>query len=82
MANCLYILELKIEQPVSFSVRTEEVDWRWHARYGHLSFLALQKLHKEQMVYGLPAIEGVSHRQAEAHSTDNSLKVESYQVFL
>ena len=26
----------------------------------HLSFLALQKLHKEKMVYGLPAIEGMN----------------------
>ena len=30
----LYILELEIEQPVSLSARTEEVSWRWHARYG------------------------------------------------
>jgi len=53
-------LELEIEQLVSLSTRTEEVSWRWHARYGHLSFLALQKLHKEEMVHGLPAIEGVN----------------------
>ena len=56
--NCLYILELKIEQSVNLSARTEDVAWRWHARYGHLSFHALQKLHKKEMVYGLLVIEG------------------------
>ena len=60
MENRLYILELEIEQPISLSARTEEVAWRWHARYGHLNFPALQKLHKEEMVHGLPAIEGVN----------------------
>ena len=44
MTNRLYILELEIEQPVSLSARTEEVFWRWHARYGHLNFPALEKL--------------------------------------
>ena len=58
--NRLYILELEIEQPVSLSAKTEEVSWRWHARYGHLNFPALQKLHKEEMVHGLPAIKGVN----------------------
>ena len=60
MANRLYILELEIEQPVSLSVKTEEAAWRWHTRYGHLSFPDLQKLHKEELVYDLPAIEGVN----------------------
>ena len=58
--NHLYILELEIEQPVSLSTRTKELDWRWHARYGHLNFHALQKLHKGEMVHGLPTIEGVN----------------------
>ena len=44
--NHLYILELEIDQPVSFSAKTEQVAWRWHARYGHLNFPTLQKLHK------------------------------------
>ena len=75
MKNCLYSLELEIEQPVSLSARIEEVAWRWHARYGHLSFPALQKLHKEEMVHSFLAIKGMnrlcngmSHRQAEVHS--------------
>ena len=58
--NCLYILKLEIDQSLSLSARTEEVSWRWQARYGHLNFPALQKLHKEEMVHGLPAIKGVN----------------------
>ena len=58
--NCLYILELEIEQPVSLSAKTEEVSWRWHPRYGHLNFRALEKLQKKKMVPGLPAIKGVN----------------------
>ena len=58
--NRLYILELEIEQPVNLSTKTKEVAWRWHAKYGHLNFPALQKLHKEEMVHGLSVIEGVN----------------------
>ena len=53
-------MELEIEQPVSLSAKTEEVSWRWHTRYGHLNFSALEKLQKEEMVHGLPAIKGVN----------------------
>ena len=60
MTNRLYILELEIEQPVSLSVRIEEVSWRWHARYGHLYFPTLENLQKEEMVPGLPGIKGVN----------------------
>ena len=58
--NRLYILELEIEQPVSLSAKTEEVSWRWHARYGHLNFPALEKLQKKELVHGLPEIKGVN----------------------
>ena len=60
MTNCLYILELEIEQSVNLSLRIEEVSWRWHVRYGHLNFPALEKLHKEEMVHDLQAIKGVN----------------------
>ena len=60
MTNHLYILELEIEQPVSLSAKTEEVSWRWHARYGHLNFPALEKLQKKELVHGLPEIKGVN----------------------
>jgi hypothetical protein len=55
----LYILELKVEKPVCLSIKAEETSWRWHMRYGHLSFPALQKLSRGEMVHGLLAIDGV-----------------------
>jgi transposase InsO family protein len=57
--NRLYILELKIEQPVCLSTKVEESSWRWHARFCHLSFPTLQKLYRGAMVRGLPAIKEV-----------------------
>jgi hypothetical protein len=52
-------LELKMEQPVCLLAKTGEATWRWHARYEHLNFPALQKLSKDEMVQGLPSIVGV-----------------------
>jgi hypothetical protein len=50
--NWLYLLVLKVEQPICLAAqRTEEP---WHARFGHLSFDALDKL--EKMVRRLPHI--------------------------
>jgi hypothetical protein len=46
----LYILEIRVEHPMSLAAKAEEVSWSWHARYGHLNFLALQRLAKEEMV--------------------------------
>jgi hypothetical protein len=45
----LYILEIRVEHPVSLAAKAEETFWRWHARYGHLNFPALQRLAKEEM---------------------------------
>jgi hypothetical protein len=59
MASRLYILELKVVQPVCYISKIEEASWRWHARYDHLNFPALQKLSTESMVRGLPVIKGV-----------------------
>jgi hypothetical protein len=59
-ANRLYILELRVEQLVCYSLKMEEISWRWHARYGHLNFPALQKLSSAKMVLGLPTIKGVN----------------------
>jgi hypothetical protein len=42
------------------SIKAAETSWRWHARNGHLSLLALQKLSKGEMVCGLPAIDDIS----------------------
>ena len=53
--NRLYLLDLKVEQPVCLAIRRTEEPWLWHARFGHLSFDALGRL--EKMVQGLPHIE-------------------------
>jgi transposase InsO family protein len=58
-ANRLYILNTNIGKPVCLAAHAEEASWRWHARYGHLSFQGLQKLSKGEMVRGLPRIEHV-----------------------
>jgi len=53
--NQLYLLDLKVEQPICLAARRMEEPWLWHARYGHLSFDALDRL--EKMVTELPHIE-------------------------
>ena len=53
--NRLYLLNLKVEQPICLAAWRTEKSWLWHARYGHLSFDALGRL--EKMVTGLPHIE-------------------------
>ena len=53
--NQLYLLDLKVEQPVCLAARHTEEPWLWHARFGHLSFDALGRL--EKMVRGLPHIK-------------------------
>ena len=53
--NRLYLLDLKVEQPICLAARRSEESWLWHARYGHLNFDALGRL--EKMVTGLPHIK-------------------------
>ncbi|XP_066320369.1 uncharacterized protein [Miscanthus floridulus] len=53
--NWLYLLDLKVEQPVCLAARHTEDPWLWHARFEHLSFDALSRL--EKMVRGLPHIK-------------------------
>ena len=53
--NRLYLLDLKVEQPVCLVARHTEEPWLWHALFGHLSFDALGRL--EKMVRGLPHIK-------------------------
>jgi hypothetical protein len=55
----LYILDLKIGRPVCLSAKSEEAAWRWHARFGHLSFQLLRQLARHEMVRGLPTLEQV-----------------------
>ena len=42
----MYLLDLKVEQPVGLEVRHSEEPWMWHAQFGHLSFDALGRLEK------------------------------------
>ncbi|XP_066374566.1 uncharacterized protein [Miscanthus floridulus] len=53
--NRLYLLNLKVEQPVCLAAWHTEEPWLWHARFGHLSFDMLDQL--EKMVRGLPQIK-------------------------
>jgi transposase InsO family protein len=55
--NRLYMLPLSIAQPVCMKMCLEDESWRWHARYAHINFGALQLLARDGMVHGLPAIE-------------------------
>jgi len=52
--NRLYLLDLKIEQPVCLAAACTEKPWLWHGRFGHLNFDALGRLGK--MVDSLPEI--------------------------
>jgi hypothetical protein len=61
--NHLYLLDLKVEQPVCLAAQHTEESWLWHARYGHLSFDALGRL--EKMVRRLPHIEAVVPKDGE-----------------
>ncbi|WVZ79228.1 hypothetical protein U9M48_026832 [Paspalum notatum var. saurae] len=58
--NRLYVMKLTIARPVCLAARHEEAAWRWHARFGHLSFDALGRMARKGMVRGLPKIEHVS----------------------
>ena len=51
----MYLLDLKVEQPVCLAARHSKEPWMWHARFEHLCFDALGRL--EKMVRGLPHIE-------------------------
>jgi len=53
--NRLYLLDLKVEQPVCLTAACAEEPWLWHGRLGHLNFDALGRLGK--MVIGMPSIK-------------------------
>jgi hypothetical protein len=59
--NCLYILPLRPTKPMCLMASYNDNEWRWHARFGHLGFQALQKMGRDGMVRGLPSIEHVEH---------------------
>ena len=51
----MYLLDLKVEQPVCLAARHSEELWMCHAQFEHLSFDTLGWL--EKMVRGLPHIK-------------------------
>jgi hypothetical protein len=52
--NRLYKIVLTLAQPVSLLAHANDDAWRWHERFGHLSFDGLKKMGKGAMVRGLP----------------------------
>ena len=40
--NCLYVVCLKVLQPLCAAVRGDDEAWRWHKRFNHLHFEALE----------------------------------------
>jgi hypothetical protein len=57
--NWLYTVSLNLTAPVCMLAKLDDVAWLWHARYGHLHFLALRDMTRKQMVQGAPIIDQV-----------------------
>ncbi|WVZ57631.1 hypothetical protein U9M48_007992 [Paspalum notatum var. saurae] len=57
--NRLYSLRLDIAQPICLTARRTDTAWRWHERFGHISFQVLRKLASGDMVRGLPRIDHI-----------------------
>ena len=55
----VYTIRLDIARPICLAARRADKAWRWHQRFGHISFQALQKLQNGDMVRGLPRIDHV-----------------------
>jgi len=56
--NRLFLLDLKVKQPVCLAAQCTEEPWLWHGRFGHLNFDALSRL--AAMVKGMPKIQHAS----------------------
>uniref|UniRef100_A0ACD5U8P7 Uncharacterized protein n=1 Tax=Avena sativa TaxID=4498 RepID=A0ACD5U8P7_AVESA len=57
--NRLYIVHLRIVQPVCLAAHVDDEAWRWHSRFAHQSFDSLEKMSRNGMVRGMPAIRHV-----------------------
>jgi hypothetical protein len=55
--NRLYKLTLRPIVGTCLAARHDTMSWRWHERFGHIHLDALQKMGREGMVRGLPAVE-------------------------
>jgi hypothetical protein len=58
-SNRLYVLSTQVSQPVSLVARGAGNSWLWHARFGHLNFIALRRLTLVELVRGLPEVDQV-----------------------
>ena len=58
-ANRLYMLHLNVTRPICLATRHDDDAWRWHDRFGHISFDALKRMSRHKMVRGLPELEHV-----------------------
>jgi hypothetical protein len=58
-SNRLYVLTVELAMHVSLSLHGVECAWLWHARFGHLNFLAMCKLAGDDMVRGLQEVDQV-----------------------
>jgi hypothetical protein len=57
--NRLYVLSMQVSQPASLVAKGVDSAWLWHARFGHLNFIALRCLALEELVRGLPKVDQV-----------------------
>lgn len=55
--NRLYVLDITLARPMCCAAQGAEDAWRWHTRFGHLNFPALQKLARNGLVRGLPELQ-------------------------
>jgi hypothetical protein len=54
MANQLYLLTVKLSTEECLMAHEGGEAWCWHERLGHISFMAMKKMAKEELVWGLP----------------------------
>jgi hypothetical protein len=53
-SSYLYVLKLNLATLICMAASGSELAWRWHARFGHLNFLALRRLAKGGVVRRIP----------------------------
>ena len=64
--NNLYKVDPYFEPEEKLCLRTiTDVADLWHKRFGHASFQLLDKLHKQELVRGLPKIDPSKHEVCE-----------------
>jgi hypothetical protein len=59
VGNRLYLAKFGLDSPVCLQAQSVDHSWRWHARFGHLNFIALNTLSAKNMVVGLPTVTRV-----------------------